>query len=40
MVGSIVVVGALTHCALVYSECDLEDAQMNVQHLVNFAQRV
>ena len=28
---SIVVVGALTHCALLHSVCDLKAAQMNMQ---------
>ena len=32
MVGSIVVVGALTHCALLHSICDLKVALINVQH--------
>ena len=30
MVGSIIVVGALTPCALLHSMCDLKAAQMNV----------
>ena len=32
MVGSIVVVGTLTCCALLHSLCDLKEAQMNIQH--------
>ncbi len=32
MVGSIVVVGALTCCALLHSMCDLKVTQMNMQH--------
>ena len=32
LVGSIIVVGELTGCALFHSECDLKAAQMNVQH--------
>ena len=31
-VGSIVVVGALTCCALLHSICDLKATQMNVPH--------
>ena len=30
LVGSIVVVGVLTHCALLYSMCDLKAVQMNM----------
>ena len=32
VVGIIMVVGAMTHCALLYFLCDLKAAQMNVQH--------
>ena len=32
VVGSIVVVSAVTYCALSHSECDLNTAQMNVLH--------
>ena len=32
VVGSIVVVGVLTHCALLHSMCDLKFTQMNMQH--------
>ena len=32
MVGSIVVVGMLTHCTLFLSICDLKETQMNMQH--------
>ena len=31
-VGSIVVVGALTRCALLHSECDFKVTKLNVQH--------
>ena len=33
MAGSIVVVGALTWCALFYCVCDLKAAQMDVKHI-------
>ena len=32
VVGSIVVDGALTCCALLHSMCDLKDTKMNMQH--------
>ena len=32
MIGSIVVVGALAHCALLHYMSDLKAAQMNEQH--------
>ena len=32
MVGSIVVAGVLTHCALLYFMCDLKAVQINMQH--------
>ena len=34
VVGSIVIVGALTCCALLHSLCDLKDMQMNVQYSI------
>ena len=34
VVGSIVVVGALTCCALLHSMCDLKVTQMNMQHSI------
>ena len=33
MYGSIVVLSALTHCALLHFICDLKTTQMNVQHI-------
>ena len=32
MIGSIVVVGVLTGCALLHSEADLKAAQINMHH--------
>ena len=32
VVSFIVVIGALTHCALLHSKCTLKAAQMNMQH--------
>ena len=40
MVDSIMLVGALTHCAFLHSVHDLKTTQVNLQHLETYALQI